>query len=399
VVVGSDGSLQRGLHHEEEDLPAFVYDRMTAGSLAGSTSVEVKMETPVTYFYSDAPISVSTMVSFPQGVFTQWYPASLRFRPAIAAPYSGPVLTGYADPVLDPHFPFGNATCAQDYTKIAGGQLDWGTVDVLPRDAAPTFSDAPIDRFTWSYARQVEANPVRIAAAPGAAMTDQYEKFLFYRGLGRFDLPVVVTSQAGAKVSLQNGYGEPVGPVVLINVADGAGAFEVVGPLLAPGATVSAAVPDPQGTPIDTLVDQLSAELVRDLDGTGLYHDEALAMVSTWKRQWFRTPGVRLLYLIPQSWTDASIPLTLMPVPDTTVRVMMIRAEVITPELEQADVAAATALATPATQAGAQAYFTGLGRFAEPRLRRALSLLGQPAYAAPFLSSIATADTRQAAGE
>ncbi len=29
VVVGSDGSLQRGLHHEEEDLPAFVYDRLT----------------------------------------------------------------------------------------------------------------------------------------------------------------------------------------------------------------------------------------------------------------------------------------------------------------------------------------------------------------------------------
>ena len=27
IVVGSDGSMQRGLHHEEEDLPSFVYDR------------------------------------------------------------------------------------------------------------------------------------------------------------------------------------------------------------------------------------------------------------------------------------------------------------------------------------------------------------------------------------
>jgi len=33
IVVGSDGSLQRGLHHEEEDLPTFVYDRLKAAPL------------------------------------------------------------------------------------------------------------------------------------------------------------------------------------------------------------------------------------------------------------------------------------------------------------------------------------------------------------------------------
>lgn len=47
-------SLQRGLHHEEEDLPAFVYDRARAGATMGIPSVAVsKMETPVTYFYSE----------------------------------------------------------------------------------------------------------------------------------------------------------------------------------------------------------------------------------------------------------------------------------------------------------------------------------------------------------
>src|SRR6185436_3057592 len=81
IVVGSNGSLQRGLHHEEEDLPGFVYDRIKAGSLDGSSSVEVKMETPVTYFYSDAPLAVTARVSFPKGVFTQWYPAVQDFSP------------------------------------------------------------------------------------------------------------------------------------------------------------------------------------------------------------------------------------------------------------------------------------------------------------------------------
>jgi hypothetical protein len=47
VVTGSDGSLQRGLHHEEEDLPDFVYDRAKQGKLL---PVEDKMETPVDYF-------------------------------------------------------------------------------------------------------------------------------------------------------------------------------------------------------------------------------------------------------------------------------------------------------------------------------------------------------------
>lgn len=397
VVVGSDGSLQRGLHHEEEDLPAFVYDRIKEGSVLNSPSVEVKMETPVTYFYSDTPRSVNVSVGFPAGVFTQWYPASMGFMPHIVGPVSGvPNLDHYADPVLDPHFPFGMPVCAQTYGAVANGFLQWGSIDVLPRGEAPALADAPLEKFTWSYARQVDANALRASNAPAGA---EHEKFLFYRGLGAFELPVQVTAQAGGKVSLHNAYPEAIGRVVVINVQNGLGTFKVVEGGVAPGATVVADVPDPDGVDLDTLVDGLSRELTADLDATGLYHDEAVAMVSTWKRQWFRTPGVRLLYLIPQSWTDSSIPLKILPVPEQTVRVMMIRAEVILPEVEQADVAAAKGLASAATQASAQAYFTALGRFAEPRLRRALALLGQPAYADAFLASIATVDTRQAAGE
>src|SRR4051794_16088827 len=41
IVVGSDGSLQRGLHHEEEDLPGFVYDRTKATMLPGSVAVKM----------------------------------------------------------------------------------------------------------------------------------------------------------------------------------------------------------------------------------------------------------------------------------------------------------------------------------------------------------------------
>jgi len=88
IVVGSDGSLQRGLHHEEEDLPPFVYDRIEAGTSIGagaSPSVTIKMETPVTYFYSPAPLLVNARVEFPKGVLTQWYPGVTTFLPPVAA--------------------------------------------------------------------------------------------------------------------------------------------------------------------------------------------------------------------------------------------------------------------------------------------------------------------------
>jgi hypothetical protein len=400
VVVGSDGSLQRGLHHEEEDLPSFVYDRISAGGLPGSTSVEVKMETPVTYFYSDTPRSVNVSVDFPQGVFTQWYPASMHFLPHIAGPGAGPGLSGAADPVLDPNYPFGSQACKTLYSPIANGLLDWGAIDVLPRNQSASPPDAPLAEYTWSYARNVGSNMVSVANAPGAS-PPQYEKFLFYRGLGQFDLPVVVKAQAGGTLTLENGYDEGIANVVVINIGatTGAGSFTVLGGGVAAGATVTFPVPGPGPEDLNAVSNDLAAELTQALDKTGLYHDEAVAMVSTWQRQWFKTPGIRVLYLMPQPWTEASIPLTVAPAPDETVRVMMIRVEVITPELETADVAAAQELASVATQPSAVAYFTALGRFAEPRLRRALQILGNPAYGASYLASIATVDTRETAGE
>jgi hypothetical protein len=399
IVVGSDGSLQRGLHHEEEDLPAFVYDRIKAGSLQDNTSVEVKMETPVTYFYADSPRSVNVTVGFPKGIFTQWYPASLSFHPPVAGAFSKLGVEAVRDPVFDLQFPFDTPACAAKYAAVADGMLDWGSVDVLARDDAPVLPDAPLDQFTWSYARDVASNPVRIAGVPGALDVAQHEKFLFYRGLGNFELPVKVTTTPDQGVHLQNTYGEAIPRVFVINVSQGVGDYREITEGIGAGKTLDATIPSSYGLGLDDFVEALGRDVTAALDATGLYHDEAQAMVSTWKRQWFRTPGARLLYLIPQSWTDASIPLTILPEPDETVRVMMIRVELITPDVESDDTSYAAWLGDAMLADDAKAHFQGLGRFAEPRLRRALSLLGNPSYGDAFLASIATADTRHAAGE
>jgi hypothetical protein len=395
VVVGSDGSLQRGLHHEEEDLPAFVYDRIKAAASINqpSQSVTIKMETPVTYFYSDVPLQVQARVDFPKGALTQWYPGVSLFLPPVVAPNAlgGDTPATTADPLLDLQFPFASDMCRQKFSALGGGVLDWGTFDLLPRgtDVTAKLPPAALDDFSWGHARAVAANPIALPSG-------ETEQFLFYRGLGDFDLPVRVTTAAGGAVSLHNDYAEAIGSVFFINVDGERGAFTAHSAGIAAGATLADSVPAlDAGAPLDAYVTELSQAVTASLDATGLYHDEAQAMVNTWKRQWFRTPGARLLYVIPQSWTESSIPLTILPKPEALLRVMLIRVELITPEQEAADIAAVQGLGQTSA---AQAHFEGLGRFAEPRLRRALALSPSTAGSA-YLAQIQRAGGTVAGGE
>ncbi|MEO5726226.1 MAG: hypothetical protein ABI134_16715, partial [Byssovorax sp.] len=401
IVVGSDGSLQRGLHHEEEDLPGFVYDRIKAGSALGSpVVVSSKMETPVTYFYSDAPRKVDVAVDFPQGVLTQWYPAVIAFSPPLLQHWQGPAGPQVVDPVLDPTVQFESSICKEQFSHAALGRLDWGQVEVLPRDAAPALPDAPLEESTWAFARDVGANSLRVSASPGTQNVAQEERFLFYRGLGNLEFPLQVGAVPGGKVSVVNPSKMAMGSLFVINVGNGKGAFSVKEEGVSGGESLEPSIPSLEGAaPTAIYVEALAAKVTEALDATGLYHDEALAMVHTWKRQWFRTPGVRVLYLMPQAWTDAAIPLTITPPPEEMRRVMMIRVEVITPELEQADAAMAKQLAQPSTESVGRAHFDGLGRFAEPRLRRALAIVGDPVLGQAYLASITSAETRASVGE
>ena len=102
----------------------------------------------------------------------------------------------------------------------------------------------------------------------------------------------------------------------------------------------------------------------------GLYRREAEAMVKTWEDSWFAEDGVRVLYLLPRDWTDRTLPLSIRPAPKELVRVMVGRAEVLTPAFEKT-------LADEVTKAGnnerdakerLSAELRKLGRFAQPAL-------------------------------
>src|SRR5687768_17672025 len=75
---GADGGRLEFRPLFDDDLPDFVQDRSTASGLGLLSKVSyralVRMETPITYFYTKQPRDVRVKVGFPEGLLTEFYP-------------------------------------------------------------------------------------------------------------------------------------------------------------------------------------------------------------------------------------------------------------------------------------------------------------------------------------
>jgi hypothetical protein len=58
-------------------------------------------------------------------------------------------------------------------------------------------------------------------------------------------------------------------------------------------------------------------------------------MIETWRQSWFEE-GSRLFYIVPGSFLNTILPLTIHPAPAQTVRVFVGRLELVTPATTQA---------------------------------------------------------------
>ena len=95
-------------------------------------------------------------------------------------------------------------------------------------------------------------------------------------------------------------------------------------------------------------------------------------MVKTWRDSWFE-PGLRVFYILPRQTTDRILPIALDPQPTELVRVMVGRAEIITPEMRAEILAAAAGFISGSADTRAAAIRTvrKYGHFAEPVLYEA----------------------------
>jgi hypothetical protein len=333
TLQDDDGTQLPGINVDDEQLPAFVHtlgasllrpDLRAAppqpnvrsggkGVPKTHNDVKLRLETPVVYFYPPVgktlPMELDVHVDFRGGWLTEFYPQAEADAPGLT----------------QGTFDFGQL----DETTV--GSLTWRKLQVGTTTPGPA-SDSAV----WTLPRQVQS--VGLTASSGES-----EKYLFYRGVGNFLAPLWVVSPTTTVSCYTALRGLPaeafplkIGPLWLIHVRpDGKSAFRELPPIEA----VDAKTRDVLRTPREFLefdfstaaTDQLSASMHSSLVQAGLFPDEATAMLATWRKAYLTSPGLRLFYIVPRSWVDFRLPLTISE-PAQVERVMMARTELVSPE-------------------------------------------------------------------
>jgi hypothetical protein len=178
--------------------------------------------------------------------------------------------------------------------------------------------DFPVEQSASHYyaARRTDAAPLQSGSAR--------EKFLFYRGVGRFAPPIAATVDADGHVAVRHPRGQPIGDVILFDNHRGRIVYEVRSAL---GGQV---IVDPP-----VMDQEPTQELEKMLLANGLYPAEASAMIETWRDSWFEE-GTRLIYIVPRPAVETILPLEITPTPTGVARVFVGRMELVTPATAQA---------------------------------------------------------------
>jgi hypothetical protein len=372
---GGDGVLLSWKPLVTSALPKFVYDWKNPGLARHNYSLFVnkgemitlqRMETPVVYFYSDRPLTADLSVQFPQGRITEWYPQAREVGPSwVPLSKSLSVLDWCLHKCGAPARYSLAATFAEK--PVTNSVIRWSNIRVLgPNDEKPLPTDATGSHYF--AARQTDANRLHLDSYSSTNPPAQYEKFLFYRGVGSFATPLEVTMESDDAIMMANTGKEPLKQLFVLDVKDKSGAFVYV-PEILPGEkkTVARAAGDTYLS-AKKLADKLSHDMEKALVKAGLYPREAAAMVNTWKSSWFAEDGTRILYVLPRAWTDGTLPMTLKPAPVELTRVMVGRAEILTPGVEKNLALQLDKVRDGDSSAVANLHqiAASLGRFAEP---------------------------------
>jgi hypothetical protein len=382
-VQGGDGKLMQWKPLQTSKLPGFVHDwrkpglnRQVGGILAfgkGAMTSLQRMETPVIYFYSKKEQVVDVNVQFPKGTITEWYPQVAEIGPSSVP--RNPLLLS-ADKTIHNTGVLQNFSVADYFgpDDITNSMAHWADILISPALQPDGGSTLPTDTTGSHYfaARETDALFARTSSATNSSY--EYDKFLFYRGIGNFATPLTVLMPTDKKIVLTNTGPQNLEHLFVVTVTANGGNFEHLGKL-AKGTSKMVQV-DTSTPQLDqkTFKKRLGAELESSLVQQGLFPKEAKAMVKTWEESWLGEQGTRVLYILPRAWTDSTLPITIKPAPKDLVRVMVGRAELIPPGTQNrlAQNLFKAGQGDPEAASEAQTELKTLGRFAEPAFYKAL---------------------------
>lgn len=328
-----------GINTDDEPVPDFVHDlskwlllRPTEvppsffqGAPGCHPDVTIRLETPVIYFHPSQQADLSPLdvhVRFRGGWLTQFYPDAKAEAPGIPSPDQ----RGEFGPILGSTL----------------GKLSWKIQKMGVHETGPE-----TDEHVWTAPRAVKAASIQTEKG-------EVEKFLFYRGVGRIDAPLRVSRDKDGKnfnikpqipSSLKIDKPGDIRRLWLADVRnDGTAAFRKLPALFfgdgqtplesggrRPNFTLTTpAIFDPKEFSPENLK-RLRASIREALMEDGPFADEADALLNTWELSYFKSPGLRLFFIVPKVWTDYYLPLEIS-TPAKVERVMVGRIELVTPE-------------------------------------------------------------------
>ena len=171
-------------------------------------------------------------------MITEWYPHASR---------------------VEPRKPLNDLTLY--HPNQPDGSITWDAVTVSPFLTADFPREVGSNRYY--AARAATSTPIRVQTPLG----EQYEKFLFYRGVSVFAVPISAAVAADGKVRAENRGEHPIPSIVLFDRRGEKVGYRIVKPF-----PKEASLDPPE------LTDSIDS-LVRDLEGIliaqGLYQNEA----------------------------------------------------------------------------------------------------------------------------
>ena len=337
ALQDEQGRAIPGINTDDQPLPDFVhrlsqYLLIPANDLAPifykgapqcHPDVTMRLETPVVYFYPPAdaalPMRLSVRASFRGGWLTEYFPNAAADAPG----------------VRQNSFDFG------PLNESVRGKLEWGALALgVPSGLTPPLPET--DSGVWLAPRAVRA--VQVSAAH-SSYSMETERYLFYRGVAHLDAPLrVVRSPSDGQMTVRPQIDERLGLKGPLNVramwlvdvkSDGTVAYRSFPSVSLSGgadrvlAKTAGQFRDAEFSKpnFSSLLAAMQTALVED----GLFEDEARALLKTWQDAYFKSPGMRLFFLVPREWTDAVLHLE-SSIPADISRTMVGRIELVSPE-------------------------------------------------------------------
>jgi hypothetical protein len=278
------------------DLPNFVEHFRGTGFKVGMGGT-IRIETPVLYFYSTHDTTVDVSVSFFHGLITEWYPRATHIEPS----------SSLENVVL--------------FQQQSSGSISWKSVSVQPSASLAFPQEAQPSHYY--AARDVASSALRVSTKNG----DENEKFLFYRGVSVAPAPLSALVLPNGQIEAMN---QSSGEIPKLFLFERRG--EQVGFREARSVREGVILDPPV---LDASLDSLLSDLQASLISSGLYPEEAHAMLESWKDSWFEE-GSRLIYIVPNSFVKKILPLSIEPQPAAIHRVFVGRLELLTPATQNA---------------------------------------------------------------